>query len=147
MLDKNKKLEMLKQMYRIRFFEEHSKKFYKKKFLEGSFMGALHTYIGQEAIAVGICFSLIKDDYVFSSHRGHGHFIAKGGSLKEMMAELRGKKNGCSGGMGGSMHLFSTEIGFMGGNGIVGAGIPLSIGAAFSAAYRDSKQVSVCFFG
>jgi len=134
-------------MYLIRMFEEHAKKMYKENLLAGSFMGALHTYIGEEAIAVGVSMWLKRDDYVFSTHRGHGHFIAKGGSLKKMLAELMGKETGCSSGKGGSMHLFDTEINFMGGNGIVGAGMPLATGAAYRARYLKTTQVSICYFG
>lgn len=140
-------LSLLRSMYVIRLFEEHAKRLYKQHLLAGDFLGALHTYIGEEAIAVGVCASLREDDYVFSTHRGHGHFLAKGGDLTGLMAELLGKETGCSRGMGGSMHLFAPDIGLMGGNGIVGAGIPLSIGAAFSAHYRGTDQVAVCFFG
>ena len=140
-------LNILKLMYQIRLFEERAKKLYRQNRLAGNFLGALHTYIGQEAIAVGVCISLRKSDYVFSTHRGHGHFIAKGGDLKKAMAELHGKDTGYCHGRGGSMHLFYPEIGFLGGNGIVGAGIPLAIGAAYSAQYRHSDQVTVSFFG
>lgn len=146
-MEGNDLLEALKLMYSIRFFEEYAKKMYKKNLLAGSFMGALHSYIGQEAIAVGISLNLNRDDYVFSTHRGHGHFIAKGGSIKKMLAELMGKETGCSAGRGGSMHLFDKNIGFMGGNGIVGAGIPLALGAAYYAGYMKTKQVAVSFFG
>ncbi|MBM4049567.1 MAG: thiamine pyrophosphate-dependent dehydrogenase E1 component subunit alpha [Planctomycetes bacterium] len=134
-------------MYRIRLFEERAKRMYKQHLLDGNFLGALHSYIGEEAIAVGVCACLRKDDYVFSTHRGHGHFIAKGGDVKRMLAELQGKATGCSRGRGGSMHLFDPEIGFLGGNGIVGGGIPLALGSAYSAWYRGSDQVTVCFFG
>jgi pyruvate dehydrogenase E1 component alpha subunit len=146
-MKKDELLHVLRLMYTIRLFEEHAKKLYRQHLLSGSFLGALHTYIGEEAVAVGVCVSLRRDDYIFSTHRGHGHFIAKGGDVKKLMAELLGKEDGCSRGRGGSMHLFAPEIGFLGGNGIVGAGIPLSIGAAYSAQYRDSDQVTVCFFG
>jgi len=147
MLEKEEVLRMLKMMYRIRFFEERVKRLYKQNLLAGSFLGALHTYIGQEAIAVGICSLLRKDDYIFSTHRGHGHFLAKGGSLKELFAEFLGREAGCSKGRGGSMHLFDPGISFLGGNGIVGAGIPLALGAGYSACYRDTDQLTVCFFG
>jgi len=146
-MGKEMMLEALKTMYRIRMFEEHAKKMYKENLLAGSFMGALHTYIGEEAIAAGVSMRLNKDDYVFSTHRGHGHFIAKGGNIQKMMAELMGKETGCSSGRGGSMHLFDRDINFMGGNGIVGAGLPLATGAAYRAKYLKTKQVSVCYFG
>jgi len=147
MQDKEKLVEMLELMYRIRFFEERAKKLYKAGMLSGNFLGALHSYIGEEAIAVGACSCLKKEDYVLSTHRGHGHFIAKGGDLKRMLAELQGKETGYSKGRGGSMHLFDLEIGFLGGNGVVGGGIPLAIGTAFSAQYRGSNQATICFFG
>jgi pyruvate dehydrogenase E1 component alpha subunit len=146
-MQKKEALDILKMMLRIRFFEERAKKLYKQKMLSGNFLGALHTYIGQEAIAVGVCLNLRKNDYVFSTHRCHGHFIAKGGDVRRMMAELQGKQTGYCLGRGGSMHLFDTTIGFMGGNGIVGAGLPLAIGAAYSSFYRHTDQVTVCFFG
>ncbi len=146
-MTESEKINLLNVMYRIRLFEERAKKLYKQNRLAGSFMGALHTYIGQEAIAAGVCACLGKDDYVFSTHRGHGHFIARGGDLKKTLAELQGKETGYSRGFGGSMHLFDVNLGFMGGNGIVGGGIPLALGAAFSASYRGTDQVTVCFFG
>jgi pyruvate dehydrogenase E1 component alpha subunit len=147
MLERGKLLNMLKLMYKIRRFEERAKKLYKEKWLEGSFLGALHSYAGEEAIAVGACSCLKKSDYILSTHRGHGHCLAKGGDLKKMLAELQGKETGYSRGRGGSMHLFAPEIGLLGGNGIVGGGIPISLGVAYSAKYRNSKQVTVCFFG
>lgn len=147
MLKREKLLHMLELMYKIRFFEERAKKLYKTGMLSGNFLGALHSYIGEEAIAVGACSCLKKEDYLLSTHRGHGHFIAKGGDLKRMLAELQGKETGYCKGRGGSMHLFSPEISFMGGNGVMGAGIPIAIGTAFSAQYRESNQVTVCFFG
>jgi len=146
-MKKDEAVKILKLMLRIRFFEERCKKIYKQKMMAGNFLGALHTYIGQEAIAVGICLNLRKNDYVLSTHRCHGHFIAKGGDVRRMMAELQGKETGYCLGRGGSMHLFDTTIGFLGGNGIVGAGLPLAIGAAYSSLYRNTDQVTVCFFG
>ena len=140
---REKLLHMLRLMYKIRLFEERAKKLYK----EGIMVGALHCCIGEEAIAVGACISLGKEDYVLSTHRGHGHCIAKGGDLKRILAELLGKETGYSGGKGGSMHLFDSNIGFLGGNGIVGGGIPIAIGTSYSASYRETSQVTVCFFG
>jgi pyruvate dehydrogenase E1 component alpha subunit len=113
----------------------------------GQPVGALHSCEGQEAVAAGVGVCLRKDDYQFSTHRGHGHAIAKGLDLKRMAAEMLGKATGCSGGRGGSMHLFDLEIGLMGGNGIVGGGMPLALGTAFSARYRGTDQVTVCYFG
>lgn len=136
-------LNRYRSMLTIRLFELKVKELYRR----GEIPGAIHLYIGQEAIAVGICSTLRKTDYVASTHRGHGHLIAKGGDLKSMMAELMGKKTGCSSGFGGSMHMFDAKRGFLGGNGIVGGGIPIALGAAFSAKYRKSDQVAVTFFG
>ncbi len=141
------KINMLRSMYRIRFFEEKAKKLYKEGMMAGDSLGALHSYIGEEAIAVGACATLKKGDYVLSTHRGHGHCIAKGGNIKRIMAELQGKETGYSRGRGGSMHLFAPEIGFMGGNGIVGGGIPIAVGTSYSASYRETDQVTICFFG
>jgi pyruvate dehydrogenase E1 component alpha subunit len=140
-------LEMLRVMYLIRNFELKMQELFQEKSLAGDFLGALHSYEGQEAIAAGIGACLRKDDYVFSTHRGHGHAIAKGLDLKKMVAELLGKETGCCGGRGGSMHLFDPEIGLMGGNGIVGGGLVLALGTAYSARYRGTDQVTVCFFG
>jgi pyruvate dehydrogenase E1 component alpha subunit len=139
---KDQKIEMLKQMILIRRFEEKVKVLYN----EGLIPGAIHLCIGQEAVAVGVCQALKTSDYILSTHRGHGHAIAKGCDLNHIMAELFGKKTGLSGGHGGSMHLYDTSRGLMGGNGIVGGGIPLALGAAFSAQYRSTDQVSVAFF-
>lgn len=139
--------QMLRTMLRIRGFETTAKQLYQEYWDMGNFMGALHSYEGQEAVATGACACLRDDDYVFSTHRGHGHFIAKGGTVHEMMAELLGKETGCSRGRGGSMHMFKPEKGLMGGNGIVGGGIPLALGPAFAAKYRGTDQVTVTFFG
>jgi acetoin:2,6-dichlorophenolindophenol oxidoreductase subunit alpha len=133
---------MLRTMLLIRRFEERVKVLYG----EGVVIGAIHLYIGQEAVATGVCSCLRSDDWVFSTHRGHGHAIAKGCDLGGIMAELMGRDTGLSRGHGGSMHLFDPPNGLMGGNGIVGGGIPLSLGAAFSAQYRGTDQVSVAFF-
>ncbi|MCK4983142.1 MAG: thiamine pyrophosphate-dependent dehydrogenase E1 component subunit alpha, partial [Victivallaceae bacterium] len=132
-----------KRMLTIRYFEERIKQMYRG----GEFFGAIHLYIGQEAIAVGLCSQLSDNDYVFSTHRGHGHYLAKTHDTKGAIAELFGKETGCSHGYGGSMHMFNPLKGFMGGNGIVGGGIPLALGAAFSAQYRGTNEVSVVFFG
>ena len=144
---------MLRRMYRIRFFEARVRDHYDyTSYLrdnpenEGVISGAAHLAIGQEAAEVGICAALEPDDFVASTHRGHGHAIAKGADLRPMMAELMGRKHGYSGGCGGSMHIFSSELGLIGGNGIVGAQIPIATGAAFSAKYRGTRQVAVAFF-
>ena len=109
--------------------------------------GALHSYEGQEAVSVGISAWLRDDDYVFSTHRGHGHALSKGLPLKSILAELLGKETGCCRGRGGSMHLFDPKIGLMGGNGIVAGGLPLVLGAAYAAKYRGTDQVAVAYFG
>ncbi|MGA2916341.1 MAG: thiamine pyrophosphate-dependent dehydrogenase E1 component subunit alpha [Sedimentisphaerales bacterium] len=107
----------------------------------------VHLCIGQEAIAAAICANLKKEDYVFSNHRGHGHYIAKGGNLKAMIAELYCRETGCSRGRGGSMHLIDTSVGLMGSSSIVGGGIPLAVGAAMGSAFKKNNRVSVVFFG
>lgn len=136
-------LELYKTMLKIRKFETTAK----NHFAEGEIPGFVHLYIGEEAIATGVCANLNDDDYITSTHRGHGHIIAKGGDLKFMMAELFGKATGYGKGKGGSMHIADATKGILGANGIVGAGHNISVGAAFSAQYRGTKQVCVCFFG
>lgn len=106
-----------------------------------------HLYTGQEAIAAGVCASLRQDDYVFSTHRSHGHYIAKGGDLKALMAELFGKSTGCSRGRGGSMHLVDPEVGLMGSAAIVASTIPLAVGTALASAMQGNNRVAVAFFG
>ena len=107
----------------------------------------MHLYLGQEAVAVGACAALNDDDFITSTHRGHGHIIAKGGDVKLMMAELYGKATGYNRGKGGSMHIADPRLGILGANGIVGAGLPIATGAGLSAKLRKSCQVAVCFFG
>jgi 2-oxoisovalerate dehydrogenase E1 component len=130
-------------MLRIRRFEERVA----TEYAAGTVKGTAHSYIGQEAIAAGVCANLRADDYIASYHRGHGHAIAKGASLDGMMAELMGHTNGLCGGLGGSMHVADIGLGILGANGIVGAGMPLALGAALAAKIRGSDQVSVAFFG
>lgn len=142
-LDVELALNMYKLMFKIREFDETATKFAKR----GKILGFVHPYIGQEAVAVGACSNLRKDDYITSTHRGHGHIIAKGGDVKGMMAELWGKETGLCRGLGGSMHIADTDLGILGANGIVGGGIPISVGAGLSAAYRETDQVTICFFG
>jgi len=136
-------VSMLLKMYRIRFFEETIKTLY----FEDLITGPLHLYIGEEAVAVGACSALRQSDYIVSTHRGHGHCIAKGGDLKKMMAELLGRETGYCKGRGGSMHLADHDIGILTCSGIVGGGIPVAVGAAFSSSYRESGQVTLSFFG
>ncbi len=107
----------------------------------------MHPYIGEEAVAIGACTALKKDDYILSTHRGHGHCIAKGADIKYMMAELMGRETGYCKGVGGSMHICDKNIGILGANGIVGGGLTIAVGAAISAVYRKTRQVTICFFG
>ena len=109
--------------------------------------GTTHEYIGQEAVAVGICLALEQEDYIMSTHRGHGHMIAKGGELKYMFAELMGKSSGYNCGKGGSMHIAEPAIGILGANGIVGGGVPIACGAALSLKLDKRKQIVVSFYG
>ena len=141
-LPKEQRIVMLKRMLTIRRFEERVKELYHA----GDIVGAIHLYIGEEAIAVGACETLRDDDYVTSTHRSHGHTLAKRLDLDKTMAEMMGRATGHSRGRGGSMHMFDIKKGFLGGNGIVGGGIPIALGAAFSAKYRGTDQVCVCFF-
>ncbi len=114
---------------------------------EGKFPGAVHLYIGQEAVAVGVCSTLEARDWITSTHRGHGHFLAKGGELKSMYAEIWGRADGICRGMGGSMHVADFSKGILGANGIVGGGFAIATGAAFGAKLRADGRVAVCFFG
>lgn len=134
---------MYRTMVRIRGFETNVERL----FAEGKIPGFVHLYLGQEAIATGVCAALREDDYINSTHRGHGHCVAKGGNLTEMFAEIYGKRTGYCKGKGGSMHICAVEKGILGANGIVGGGLTLANGAAFSAQYRGTDQVTVCFFG
>jgi pyruvate dehydrogenase E1 component alpha subunit len=135
--------EYLRQMLLIRRFEEKAGEAYSL----GKIGGFCHLYIGQEAVAVGCLSQLKPDDYITASYREHGHALARGMSARSVMAELFGKATGCSGGKGGSMHLFDPALGFLGGHGIVGGHIPLAAGIGFAIKYRESDAVSVCFFG
>lgn len=132
----------LKTMIIMREFERVIKDLANQGFVDG----AVHCYTGEEAVALGVCLNLNRDDYVFSTHRGHGHALAKGLNLKKVFAELFGKVDGVSKGMGGSMHLFDVENGFMGGNGIVGGGVTVSIGTAYASKYLNDGRVTICFF-
>jgi pyruvate dehydrogenase E1 component alpha subunit len=113
----------------------------------GVLPGAVHLYIGQEAVAAGVCMQLRTTDWITSTHRGHGHFLGKGGDPNAMMAEIWGKKTGICKGMGGSMHVADLTKGILGANGIVGGGLAISVGAAFGEKLSDSGKVAVCFFG
>lgn len=138
-----KMIHMYRTMLRIRYFEDRVKDL----FAAGELPGFVHLYLGEEAIAAGVCEALNKDDFITSTHRGHGHILAKGGEMRFMMAELFGKATGYNKGKGGSMHIAWPELGILGANGIVSGGIPIATGAAFSAKYRKSNQVTACFFG
>jgi pyruvate dehydrogenase E1 component alpha subunit len=142
-IEKEKLIDMFKTMVRIRTFEERVQ----KEFAAGNIPGFVHLYAGEEATATGACANLRPDDYITSTHRGHGHLIAKGGKTDRMMAELYGRRTGYCKGKGGSMHIADMDIGILGANGIVGAGIPIAGGAALSAQMRGTDQVAICFFG
>lgn len=141
----------LKRMYAtmvlIRLFELSTIEIFAQRMKAGDFPGALHSSEGQEAIAVGVMSQLRRDDYVLSTYRGHGHAIAKGIPLERVAAEVHGRATGASRGFGGSMHLFWKDVNFMGGNGIVGGGIPLALGTAYAAVKRGTDQVTAVFFG
>jgi TPP-dependent pyruvate/acetoin dehydrogenase alpha subunit len=141
-IEGNKLKDMYRKMVMIRRFEERIK----KEFANGNIPGFVHLYAGEEAIAVGCCANLRPEDYITSTHRGHGHLIAKGGKIELMMAELYGKKTGYNKGKGGSMHIADMDIGILGANGIVGAGITIATGAGLSAKMRNTDQVTICFF-
>jgi pyruvate dehydrogenase E1 component alpha subunit len=140
---KEKLIEMYKRMQLIRQFDSMVNGLYQK----GSISGGCHLYIGEEAVAVGVCANLRLDDYVVSTHRGHGHCIAKGADVKRIMAELFGKRTGLCKGKGGSMHVCDVSVGMLGASGIVGGGLPLAAGAGLSIKYRGTGQVAVGFFG
>ncbi|MGA9537755.1 MAG: thiamine pyrophosphate-dependent dehydrogenase E1 component subunit alpha [Desulfobacterales bacterium] len=116
-------------------------------FAAGKIPGFIHLSLGQEGSAVGVCSCLRKDDYLTTTHRGHGHMIAKGADLKKMVAELFGKKTGYCKGKGGSMHIADFSLGILGANGVVAGGVPIIAGAGFSIKMRQTDQVAVCFFG
>lgn len=137
------KRTMFREMLRIRMVQERIE----SEYLEDRMRTPVHLCIGQEAIAVGVCAALRKDDYINSNHRGHGHYLAKGGDLKAMMAELHCKTTGCSKGYGGSMHLVDTSVGDMGHSAIVGGGIPIGTGQAFASRMLGQDRVSVVFLG
>jgi acetoin:2,6-dichlorophenolindophenol oxidoreductase subunit alpha len=134
---------MYRKMVEIRSFEEHVWDVYTR----GLMPGLAHLYIGEEAVAVGACATLSEQDYITSTHRGHGHCLAKGAQLNGMMAEIMGKEAGYCRGKGGSMHIADMSVGNLGANGIVGGSFGIATGAAFSAKLRKTDQVAVCFFG
>ncbi len=142
-LSKDELLEMYDKLEEIRHFELKSVDL----FMEGELPGFLHSCLGQEATAVGVVHNLREDDYIVTTHRGHGHVIAKGTDLNRMMAELYAKEDGCCKGKGGSMHIIDRSKNILGANGIVGQGTTLATGAALSSKIRGTDQVAVCFFG
>lgn len=142
-MDQEGRYALYRSMLRIRRVEEALA----DRYAEQEMRCPMHLCIGQEAIATGVCAALEATDLVFSNHRAHGHYLAKGGSLPEMVAELYGRATGCCGGRGGSMHLIDLKAGFMGATPIVGGTVPLAVGSAWASALKNSGQVTVVFFG
>lgn len=142
-IPKDKLLWIYERMKLIRVFETRVS----KEFGRGKIPGFVHLYVGEEAIAVGICASLTDEDYMTSTHRGHGHCVAKGVDVRRMMAELFGKSTGICKGKGGSMHIADMDKGMLGANGIVGGGPPLACGSGLTAKTNGTDQVTICFFG
>ncbi len=144
---KNINPDLLKNLYykmvKIRFFEESIERY----FLDGEIPGFVHLYIGEEAIASAICSQLTDKDYIMSTHRGHGHTVAKGADVNRMMAEIFGRKTGFCKGKGGSMHIADFSVGMLGANGVVGGGINLAVGAGLAIKLKKEDRVSVVFFG
>jgi TPP-dependent pyruvate/acetoin dehydrogenase alpha subunit len=140
---KEKLLSMYRTMTTIRRFEETIRDL----FFQGQIPGFVHVSIGEEAVPTGVCAALTSADYITTTHRGHGHMLAKGGELKPMMAEIFGRRTGYCKGKGGSMHIVSYDLGILGANGIVGAGIPIATGAALASSFRNHDAVAVAFFG
>ena len=142
-MDRETAVRLYRQMIRIRKFEE---KLY-ELFMTRIMPGTMHQYDGQEAVAVGVCAHLTREDYVTSTHRGHGHCVAKGANLNAVMAEMFAKSTGCCKGCGGSMHIADFGAGMLGANGIVAGGIPIAVGAGWACKYRQNRNVAVAFFG
>ena len=142
-LPKEQLLSMYRMMVTIRRFEETIRDL----FFQGQIPGFVHVSIGEEAVPTGVCAALSDKDYITTTHRGHGHMLAKGGKPKQMMAELFGKKTGYCKGKGGSMHIVSYDLGILGANGIVGGGIPIATGAALASSFRGNDAVAISFFG
>src|SRR3981189_235908 len=142
-LDLEQNLHLYRQMAKIRAFEEQVNELYKS----AKMPGLAHLYVGEEAVAVGVGEALRRDDFITSTHRGHGHCLAKGASVNRMFAELLGKEAGYCRGKGGSMHIADPETGNLGANAIVGGSAGIATGAALSAKMRGTDQVAACFFG
>ncbi|MGA7643570.1 MAG: thiamine pyrophosphate-dependent dehydrogenase E1 component subunit alpha [Syntrophobacteraceae bacterium] len=143
MMNKETLLEIHHSMVRVRLVEERLV----DVFAQGKIPGFIHVGIGQEGVAAGVCSCLTPEDTIFTTHRGHGQALAKGIDLNGFMAEIYGRKDGCCKGKSGSMHIASKEYGVAGSNGIVGAGLPISLGTAFASMYKREISVTVCFFG
>lgn len=137
-------LDLYRMMKKIREFELCASEIYARS---RNIKGTLHLCIGQEAVAVGVCKALGENDYIVTTHRGHGHMIAKGADLKQMAAELLGKSTGCCGGKGGSMHISDFSIGGLVANAILGSGFTIATGSAFASRYLHKNNITVCFFG
>lgn len=142
-LTREKLVQMYRKMLEIRSFEDKVFELYAQNLVPGT----IHLYAGEEAVAVGVCSNLRRDDYITSTHRGHGHCIAKGAEPKRIMAEILGKKTGYCKGKGGSMHIADFSVGMLGATAVVGAGIPIGMGAGLSIKLRGTDQVVACFFG
>lgn len=141
--NRSKGLQLLKQMMRIRQLEEKAYELYTQEKIRGF----LHLYDGEEAVAVGVIDNLKKEDSIIATYREHGHALVRGISMESIMAELYGKAEGCSGGRGGSMHLYDKETNFLGGSAIVGNGLPMAIGVAMANKYENKNAIACCFFG
>ncbi|WP_372421677.1 thiamine pyrophosphate-dependent dehydrogenase E1 component subunit alpha [Salinarimonas chemoclinalis] len=142
-LDSERLVAHLDTMWRIRAFEEAAL----RGLAEGLVRGAIHPSIGQEAVAAAVCLNLARGDLILSTHRGHGHTLAKGADARAMMRELLGRAGGTCGGKGGSMHIADFSVGMLGANGVVGANIPIAVGAAHAVALRGGREIVACFFG
>lgn len=141
--DKQLAKDFYEVMFRMRRFEEETFEFYKK----GLMPGLAHLYLGEEAVATGVCKALKEHDFIGSTHRGHGHLVGRGADIGKMMAEILGKKTGYSKGKGGSMHIMALDKGILGANGIVGGEIPIATGAAYASKYKGTDEVTIAFFG
>ena len=142
-VEKGKLVDMYRKMLEIRLFEEKVFELYGRNLVPGT----IHLYTGEEAVAVGVCANLRRDDCITSTHRGHGHCIAKGAELKRIMAEILGKSSGYCKGKGGSMHIADFSVGMLGATAVVGAGLPIAVGAGLSMKLRQTDKVVACFFG
>jgi TPP-dependent pyruvate/acetoin dehydrogenase alpha subunit len=143
----NRDSEFLLGLYQTMATIRHTEEMLAASIESGEVKCPCHLYSGQEAVAVGVCSALREEDYLFGNHRSHGHYLAKGGDLNKMVAEIFGKETGCSKGRGGSMHVIDHEVGVLGAVPIVGGTISLAVGAALSSKIRNDKKVTVCFFG